>query len=304
VPEARHWHDNTSRNLQREEVGLVRLLVTGAAGQLAQDIVRAFSGWDVIALTRSELDITRPEEISARLETIAPDVVINTAAYHQVDLCESMPEESFLVNAAAPQRLAAAAHRQNALLVHFSTDYVFDGRRSTPYTEEDRVHPLSVYGASKVAGEMAIRATTDRHLIIRTTGLYGHGGRTTGRGNFVETMLRLAQGGRPIQVVGDQVLTPSFTEDVAGAVRQLIEREARGTVHVTNSGACSWYEFAAEIFRLAGVRADLTPTTQSERPAPARRPAYSVLAHAGLLRHGVAEPRPWQEALEEYLAGR
>lgn len=282
----------------------MRVLLTGGQGQLARDLAAVYAHEDVTALSRAELDITNPEQIEAAVAGIRPHLIVNTAAYHQVDRCESEPEMSFLVNAAAPQRLAASANRHGAVLVHISTDYVFDGEQRRPYREDDPVGPLSVYGASKAAGEMAVRAASDRHLIVRTTGLYGAGGRETGRGNFVETMLRLAAAGTPLQVVSDQVMTPSFTEDVAAAIKGLTDREVLGTVHVTNSGGCSWYDFACEIFRLSGMHPEVAPATQAERPSPARRPAYSVLAHDRLRAAGLPELRPWQEALAQYLAER
>lgn len=282
----------------------MRILITGGRGQLAGDLVQALGEHEVTALSRQELDITSVEQIRAAMDGLCPDVVLNTAAYHKVDRCESEPEQSFLVNAAAPQRLAAACRDRGALLVHFTTDYVFGGRKRTPYEESDPVDPINVYGASKVAGELAIQATGERHLIVRTTGLYGHAAISNGRPNFVETMLRLATEDKTISVVANQVLTPSFTRDVAETVARLVAQDTSGTVHVTNQGACSWYEFAAEIFRLAGVQANLSPTTQEERPTPARRPAYSVLGHERLRRLGIEEPRPWQEALAAYLASR
>ncbi|MDQ2743859.1 MAG: dTDP-4-dehydrorhamnose reductase, partial [Chloroflexota bacterium] len=253
----------------------MRILITGGKGQLAGDLVRTFEPREVRAVGRDELDIAAPEQIEAIFEDFRPEVVVNTAAYHQVDRCESEPEQSFAVNAAAPQRLAAACERRGALLVHLSTDYVFSGEASAPYRETDPIGPINVYGASKAAGEMVIRATGDQHLIIRTTGLYGLAGRRTSRGNFVETMLRLAETGAPISVVSDQCLTPSLTKDVAAAIVRLVDRGATGTFHVTNDGACSWFEFAAEIFRLAEVTADLSAVRQADRPAPAKRPAYS-----------------------------
>lgn len=282
----------------------MRILITGGRGQLAADLVAALAGDEVVALGRDDLDITAAEQVRTVIERFSPQVVINTAAFHKVDACEAEPELSFAVNAAAPQRLAAACREQGAALVHVSTDYVFDGGRSTPYNEDDPVNPLSVYGASKVAGEMAVRCTLPEHLIVRTTGLYGVGGISSAHGNFVETMLRLARAGKPLAVVADQVLTPSSTRDVAGIMAQLIRRGARGTVHVTNSGDASWYDFAREIFRLAGLHPDLSPASQAERPMPARRPAYSVLAHGGLRRLGIPEPPPWRHALAAYLAER
>lgn len=282
----------------------MRVLITGGKGQLAHDLIRAFATDDVVAPSRAVLDIADAGAINAAFERHEPEVVLNTAAFHKVDLCESEPESSFALNAAAPQRLSAACRDRGALFVHFSTDYVFDGEHREPYRETDRVNPVSVYGASKAAGEMAIRATNDRHLIVRTTGLYGIAGMTSRHGNFVETMLRLAGRGEPIGVVGDQVLTPTYTPDLALTVARLVRTGAAGTFHVTSSGQCSWYEFAEEIFRQAGVPVQLQYTTQAQRPVPARRPAYSVLGHEGLIRAGVPDLRHWRDALGAYLASR
>lgn len=264
-------------------------------------MVRVFDDWDVVALDRAGLDITDPEQVDAVIRELQPDVVVNPAAYNYVDRAESDSTTAFLVNAVAPQLLADACARHEALLVHYSTDYVFDGAKQTPYREDDRVNPLGAYGVSKAAGEMAVRARTEQHLIIRTTGLYGQGGQATERGNFVETMLRLGTARKPVTVVSDQVLTPTATVDLAATTRKLILAQARGMYHVTNTGACSWYEFAVEIFRRAGLDVDVTPVPQNQRPVPARRPAYSVLGHEALLALGLPELRPWQEALTAYL---
>lgn len=281
-----------------------RILITGAAGQLASDLAVVLDDCDLVLLKRSQLDITDHVAVDRLLAGKCPQVLINTAAFHHVDLCEAEPEASFAVNAAAVRRLASACAENATLLVHFSTDYVFDGAQTHPYDEDDRVAPLSVYATSKAAGEMAIRCTTPDHLIIRTTGLYGLAGATTSRGNFVETMLRLAARNAPIEVVADQVLTPSFTLDVAQAVATLIAKGTRGTVHVTNSGACSWFEFAAEIFHLSGFDLTLRETKQAQRVAAAERPAYSVLNHRRLQEAGVPELRHWSDALSHYLSLR
>lgn len=282
----------------------MKILVTGGDGQLAADLLHSLSDHHTVALGRAELDITSHEAIDQVLTRELPDVVVNTAAFHRVDQCEREPEQSFLVNAAAPQRLARACAQRGAAFVHFSTDYVFDGHKLSPYLETDAVNPLSVYGSSKAAGEMAIRCTSERHLIVRTTGVFGVAGTRSRHGNFVETMLRLAAAGDSVSVVSDQRLTPTYAHDLAHTVRTLIEADVRGTVHVTGGGECSWYEFAGEIFRLAGLSTLLTPTLQDERPTPARRPAYSVLAHDKLKELGIPEPRPWKQALQEYLSVR
>lgn len=282
----------------------MRILITGGHGQLATDLARHLDDAVVAAPGRDVLDIARPEQVESALAGYRPDVVINTAAFHKVDVCESEPEQSFAINAAAPQRLAAACREHGALFVHVSTDYVFDGEKEAPYHEEDPMRPINVYGSSKAAGEMVVRCTTDRYLIIRTTGLYGRGGMVSRHGNFVETMLRLAGAGQPIAVVDSQTLTPTFTEDVAAVTVRLILEGATGTFHVTNSGECSWYDFACEIFRLAGLPVTPLRTNQDARPTPARRPVYSVLGHAGLRRLGLPEPRHWHDALAAYVMAR
>lgn len=281
----------------------MRILITGGQGQLARELAGVLNaeGHVVVSLSRDALDITVNSHLASALDHWLPDVVINTAAFHQVDRCESDPEQSFLTNAAAPQRLASSCSERGALLVHFSTDYVFDGNQRTPYQEDDPVAPLNIYGSSKAAGEMAIRATTENHLLLRTTGLYGHSGLGSQRGNFVATMLRLAHEETTIEVVNDQILTPSYVKDVAHAVAGLLRSGARGTFHVTNSGSCSWYEFAREVFRLSDLRPDLRAVTQNERPAIARRPAYSVLDHTALRRARVRELPEWRDALANYL---
>jgi len=281
----------------------VRVLITGGQGQLATDLARVLVDERVTSLGRDRLEVTDSAALTRTMEELRPDVVINTTAFHNVDHCESEPEQSFLVNTAVPQRMAALCRDSGALLVHVSTDYVFNGRHEQPYAEDDQVDPLSVYAASKVAGEMAVRCTTPNHLILRTTGLYGDAGRTRARGNFVATMLRLGTRGEPLSVVDDQVLTPSSTRTVAQMMAALIHQGVRGTFHVTDSGQCSWYEFAAEIFRLTDMRVDLRRTTQAERPMPARRPADSVLGHQGMQGLGLPEPPNWQESLARYLAG-
>lgn len=279
----------------------MKIVITGGEGQLAADLLQSLAHHDVVALGRDRLDVANRDAIEQIFAQERPDVIVNTAAFHRVDLCEDEPEQSFMINAAAPQRLARACARSEATLVHFSTDYVFDGSRTSPYHETDTVNPLSVYGSSKAAGEMAIRATTERHLIVRTTGVFGIAGVASRHGNFVENMLRLAAKGDPMFVVADQTLTPTYARDLAESVRALVDAEIHGTVHVTGGGQCSWYEFAADIVRLAGSSTPITPVRQRDRPTPARRPAYSVLAHDTLQTLGIPEPRHWQEALHEYL---
>jgi dTDP-4-dehydrorhamnose reductase len=278
----------------------VRYAVLGAAGQLGRDLCPRLTG-DVTPLTRERADLTRPEAVRAALAEARPDVVINCAAYNFVDRAEGEPDAAFAVNAWGVRDLAPVCRDLGCTLVHFSTDYVFglDEGRMTPYRETDSPGPVSVYGLSKLAAEYLVRSLCPRHLVLRTCGLYGVWGSGGKGGNFVETMLRLAGAGKPLRVVADQVCTPSYTADVAAATAELIAAGRPGLYHVTNAGSCSWHDFAAAIFELAGVRADLTAISSREYGAAARRPGYSVLApSAGVLL------RPWREALAAYLRER
>jgi dTDP-4-dehydrorhamnose reductase len=283
----------------------MRVLLTGATGQLATDLLSLLRReHGVVAVSHGDLDVSNHAAVRARLEQERPDVVINTAAFHRVDDCEQQIEPAFRVNAFAVLNLARCCAAQQATLVHFSTDYVFGGDVPSPRDEGDAAVPISVYGASKLAGEHLLRQSCSRYFLIRTCGLYGHAGSSGKGGNFVETMLRLAGQGKSIRVVGDQVLTPTATVDLARKVVELLATEAYGLYHITNSGSCSWFEFTSEIFRLAGVSADLSPTTSAEYGAPARRPAYSVLRHGRLAALGLDDMSDWKDALARYLRGR
>jgi len=286
----------------------MRYAVLGAAGQLGRDLCPRLPG-EVIACTRTgspAVDLTWPESLRALFEEVRPDVVINCAAYNFVDRAESEPNEAFAVNAWGVRELALLCRAHHCLLVHFSTDYVFglDETHRQPWTENDAPGPVSVYGLSKLAGEYLVRALCPNHMVLRTCGLYGVWGSGGKGGNFVETMLRLASQGKPLRVVDDQICTPSYTVDVAEATVALLAKGKPGLYHVTNAGACSWYEFARTIFELAWVRADLTAIPSSAYGAAARRPAYSVLDAAALRALGLTPPRPWREALTAYLSER
>jgi dTDP-4-dehydrorhamnose reductase len=283
----------------------MRVALIGANGQLGSNLARALSTMDLVPLTHGDVDVC-DQTCTDRLRQICPEVVINTAAFHRVDDVELDATEAFRVNAAAVHRLARWCAQNSSVLVHISTDYVFGGDRgrTKPLTESDAPAPLNAYGCSKLAGEFAVRATGCRHFIIRSSGLYGRAGSSGKGGNFVETMLRLAREGRPIRVVNDQRLTPTFTADLATKIAELLNTERFGLYHVTNSGDCTWYEFAAEIFRLSGLQPDFAPTTTASFGAPAPRPAYSVLARQALLAVGLPDMPHWRDALGRYLAGR
>ncbi len=282
----------------------MRILLFGAGGQLAQEIAQAFASEELLGLAHAQADITDPAAIERPIFDFRPDCVINTAAFHQVNACEDHVAESFEVNAVALHPLARAAHAAGAVLVHFSTDYVFDGELRRPYCETDTPNPLSIYAMSKLAGEQIVRRYAERFFLVRTCGLYGRAGRKTRHGNFVEKMIALEKAGKHIRVVNDQILTPTSAMDLAAKLRELIPTRRYGLYHMTNSGQCSWFEFAEEIFRLAGLRPSLTSVTSREFAAPARRPLYSVLDHQALRDAGLADFRPWQDALGEYIRDR
>lgn len=279
----------------------MRAVILGANGQLGHDLVRAISEWKLISFTHADLDICDFPGVRDQLTQIKPDAVINTAAFHRVDDCEDQVEKVFQVNAYAVRHLAQVCADLACALVQISTDYVFDGMKGAPYSEEDAPNPLSVYGVSKLAAEYFVRNICPKHFVVRTSGLFGVAGSRGKGGNFVETMIRLAREGKPIRVVDDQVLTPTYTKDLAEKLKELLQTEKYGLYHVTNSGQCSWYEFAKAIFELMGLKPDFAPTTTAQLKLKARRPAYSVLAHGHLKRVGLDDLHDWREALALYL---
>lgn len=283
----------------------MKYAVIGAAGQLGRDLCPMLQG-EVVPLSRQEADLTRADLLETTLRDMRPDVVINCAAYNFVDRAETEPENAFATNAWGVRSLARICRELGCLVVHFSTDYVFglDESRHVPYTETDAPGPVSVYGLSKLAGEYLLRSTAPQHILIRTCGLYGVWGSGGKGGNFVETMLRLGNQGKPLRVVSDQFCTPSYTKDVAASATALIATGTPGLYHLTNSGSCSWHQFASKIFQLAGMKVDVTPISSAEYGAPARRPPYSVLAMNALARAGVRVPRSWDSAVEDYLRER
>jgi dTDP-4-dehydrorhamnose reductase len=291
---------------RRREAPGERYVVIGATGQLGSDLVRTFDRpGDLVPLSTRDIDILDAPRARSILEALQPTCVVNTAAYNLVDRAEEDGRSAFALNAEAVGSLAVVCQAVGARLVHFSTDYVFDGAKRTPYLETDSPRPLSVYGESKLAGERLALERCERTVIFRVCGLFGLAGSLgTGKGNFVETMLRLAREGRPLRVVSDQVLCPSYTLDLARKVWAVLPKAAHPIYHLTNGGQTSWYEFARRALELAGATADLTPVTAVEYGARARRPAYSVLAHAHLAALGEDDLRPWDAALAAYVAER
>jgi len=254
-------------------------------------------GFEVHALGREELDVTHEQQVMDVVQSIGPDVLIHTAAYTQVDQAEMDADAAFRVNADGTRNVANAAQSVNAKLVYVSTDYVFDGRGKEPYNEFATPNPLSVYGKSKLEGERFVRKFSSRFFIIRTSWVYGlHGN------NFVKTMLRLANERDELTVVHDQVGSPTYTVDLACFLAELVNTERYGVYHASNTGQCSWYEFAKAIFEEAG-REEITvrPVTSQQYQRPAPRPAYSVLDHLAIRRCGMKELRHWREALRAFL---
>lgn len=272
-----------------------RLLITGAGGMLGRDVVLAGKrrNLDVLGLDRSALDIRDADAIERVVGDATPDVIINCAAWTDVDGAESAEEEALLINGVAAGNLAAAAPR----LIHVSTDYVFDGTNPDAYVESDSVGPVSAYGRTKLAGEEAVARASADHIIARTAWLFGTGGP-----NFVETMLRLARENGAVSVVDDQVGCPTWTGHLADALLDLATGDAGGGIHhVAGSGSTSWYGFAGEIFKRTGTDCDLTATTSDQFVRPAPRPANSVLCST---RPDTPRLPDWREGLENYLAAR
>jgi len=283
-----------------------RAVVFGAAGQLGVELVRELQsrGCATIGLDRGEVDITNGAAVENAVAGHEADVVFNCAAYNQVDVAEREPEAAFQVNALAVRHMALACRQADARLVHFSTDYVFDGFAHHPYAEDDPPHPLSAYGVSKLAGELYARAYLDRALIVRTSGVFGPGGRHTARGNFVELMMRLAASQQPIRVVEDHVASPAFAPLLAARTADLVERDQAGVFHIGGGTPISWFQFARLIFQAAGMDPLVLATNQREYRTAARRPQYSALSNARMERLGLEPMPPMAKALELYFTER
>lgn len=281
----------------------MRIAVIGALGQLGSDLMPLL-GDRGLSLGHGDIELTDPASIAAALESRQPTHVINCAAYNLVDKAEDEPDVAFRVNAFGTRNLARWCTSQNVVLMHVSTDYVFGQRKSEhPWVETDAPGPVSVYGASKLAGEDFVRSTVSRHFVVRTCGLYGHRA-ARGKGNFVETMLRLGRERPELKIVADQYCTPTSTADLAKAMAGMIESEQFGTYHATNSGQCSWFEFASEIFRLEKLPVKAIPIAAAVYGAKARRPDYSVL-NCLKLQAAIGTTLPsWQESLARYLKER
>lgn len=286
-----------------------RIVVIGAGGQLGHDLLRVWPrvhpGDEMIPLTHADLEVTDAGSVREVLTALRPSLVINTAAFHKVDLIESTPAPAFEVNVLGARNVALACEELDASCMFISTDYVFtDSPDRVPHRESEPVQPANTYGVSKVAGEQVVRLACRRHYVVRSCGLYGVAGASGKGGNFVETMLRLAASGKPLRIVEDQVMTPTPTFELAEQLAVLADQEAYGLYHATAQGACSWYEFAAEIFRLAEIAPDYSPQSSQESGAAAPRPSYSVLENGALRRLGIDRLPAWQDGLAHYLEMR
>ena len=285
----------------------MKVLVIGANGQLGYELCKALRGVEIIALTHADLEITDFETVKMVFDTSSPDIVINTAAYVLVDDCESNRDMAYAVNALGARNVAVVTQSIGAKLVHLSTDYVFGGEQRTdrvPYTEFDTARPINVYGKSKLAGEDFVRCLCLKHFVVRTSGLYGVAGSSSKGGNFVETMLKLSRERDEIKVINDQILSPTYTKDLAGKIAELIATDYYGVFHITNKSACSWYDLAAEALRLASLKTWVVPITSDQYPQKAKRPSYSVLDNFHLRLIGKDDMRPWQDALAGYMRER
>ncbi len=284
-----------------------KAVVFGSGGQLGQELCSELRrrGYEVQSYERRQIDICDPSKVEEVLAQFDPRVVFNAAAYNQVDVAEREPQAAFMANALAVRNLALACRQIDARLVHYSTDYVFDGLLGRPYHETDATHPLGAYAVSKLAGELYAQAYLERPLIIRTSGVFGPAGRGTNRGNFVEVMLRLAKkGGQPIKVVQDLVASPAYAPLLASRSIDLLDRDQAGVFHLGGGRPISWFEFASIIFKTAGLQPELLPTTGREYRTEAKRPIYSALSNDKMEAAGVAPMPSMEEAVQSYFAAR
>jgi dTDP-4-dehydrorhamnose reductase len=287
-----------------------RVALFGSKGQLGVELKSEFDarGYEVACFDRSLVDITDAAAVERTIASVDPALVVNAAAYNQVDLAETEPLTAFQVNALAVRNLAVACRNSDAQLVHFSTDYVFDGHAGRAYREEDPTHPIGAYAVSKLAGELYARAYLDTPLIIRTSGVFGPGGMDTARGNFVEVMLRLATQNaaknEPLRVVDDHVASPTYAPALAARSADLVERGAHGIFHIGGGTPISWFQWARKIFEAAGLNPPLKATNEREFRTPARRPKYSALSNAKMEALGLAPMPSLDDAIRQYLAAR
>lgn len=285
----------------------MNVAVLGANGQLGRDVAAAFSaqGNAVTNLTHEQVEAANPDSIQTALEGVRPNLVVNTAAFHHVEKCEADPALAFAVNGLGARNVAQVTNSLGATLIHISTDYVFDGAKDKPYTEDDPPNPLNVYGNTKLSGEHFVRATNPQHFVVRVSAIYGENPcRAKGGLNFVELMLKLSQERPELRVVDDEFVTPTPTEQIARQLVELSRSSHYGLYHATAEGSCSWYEFAAAIFEMTGTKVRLERARPGEFPAKVPRPKYSVLENAALKSRSLNVFTHWKDGLQNYLARR
>lgn len=280
-----------------------RVLLIGGSGQLGTAIRQTWSDCAIVAPSRAQLDLADASGMREAIEAYRPDVLVNAAAFHDVDRCEDEPERAFAINAQAVGAAAERACAADAVFVTISTDYVFDGETNDPYTEECAPAPISVYGASKLAGERLVESLHSRAFVVRTCGLYGSTGAPRERPSFVERVLSQSNPDAPLRVVSDVVASPTYAGELARALRRLIETDSYGLYHAAGAGAVTWYEFALEAIRQAGTAVRVEPIPASERTARAARPRFSALENAKLGGLGIAMPA-WSDGIRSYLQVR
>jgi dTDP-4-dehydrorhamnose reductase len=280
----------------------LKILITGAGGILGTDIVSALSKHDLVLTdvlpNFTAMDISDSEQVMRTIADVRPEMVIHTAAYTDVDGCEREPDKAYRLNAGGTWNVAAACRKVGARMIYISTDFVFDGTKGAMYTEYDTPNPLSVYGASKLAGETHVRTLCPEHFVVRTAWLYGVNGKS-----FPKTIINAAQTRKQLKVVADQIGSPTFTVDLAAKIAQTIESPLFGTYHITNKGACSWHEFALQTLRYKGINdVEVQAICSKDWPTPTKRPEYSVLRHYSLELQGMDDMRPWEDALQEFVS--
>jgi dTDP-4-dehydrorhamnose reductase len=281
----------------------LKILLIGKTGQLGGSLIAVNVKHDIVAPTRADLDIIDIASFDSMLANINPDVVINTAAFHNVPQCELEPQKAFDINVVKVEKLALSCKKANILFVTFSTDYVFDGNKKSPYTENDCPNPIQMYGITRLAGEQAVQAVAPNNaIIIRTCGLYGLDGAISKGGNFVDKRIADAKVNKQIQIGCDQVVSPTFTHDLAIAVLRLIEHPDKkpGIYHLVNEGECTWYEFTKEIYELLDIKTKVNPIDRGGVSGEIRRPLYSVLKNTKARSLGIQLPN-WRESLTKYL---
>lgn len=284
---------------------MIRVAVIGSTGQLGTDLVEVLGragNYEVFPFSHAEIECTDPASIEKALKTVRPDVMVNCAAFVRVDECEDRPEEAFRVNTLGALYVARACAEIGALCVYISTDYVFDGKKGEPYTEEDRPCPINVYGSSKLTGEHLVQQASSQWLIVRMASLFGKAGSRGKGGNFVENILSKARMGESVKVVNDIRMSPTYSRDASLALKELLRQKATGFFHLANGGSCTWYEFARKALDLVGLNAELTPIPSAEFDTRARRPSDSSLVTIRLNSFVKPGLRPWHEALRSYVA--